>query len=215
MSEITVCVLCKLTSVVFFKVSYSLSLDKAVLSHSISGIVNCIALNTNWTCRCFSFRRRPWRQEVIFAGVCSHWWLWNKEVASSSAAWRLSWRHSWRVWLPSTPQVNFPQQSKQRFFSTYKLEIIFWSLFSFADVDLEQRHMAFCSLFSDALALLNGVGVSAGEALAARVINWLDRKGRGFPILPLLTACSRCLASVRHMTRIMEACITAHFNHGE
>ncbi|TDH12695.1 hypothetical protein EPR50_G00049980 [Perca flavescens] len=80
---------------------------------------------------------------------------------------------------------------------------------------LEQRHMAFCSLFSEALALLNGVGVSTGEALAAHVITWLDRKGRGFPILPLLTACSRCLASVRHMTRIMEACITAYFNHAE
>lgn len=73
--------------------------------------------------------------------------------------------------------------------------------------------MALCGLFSDALALLNGVGLSTGEALAARVIAWLDRKGRGFPILPLLTACSRCLASVRHMTRIMEACITAYFNH--
>uniref|UniRef100_A0A3B5ANU0 Ectopic P-granules autophagy protein 5 homolog n=1 Tax=Stegastes partitus TaxID=144197 RepID=A0A3B5ANU0_9TELE len=78
---------------------------------------------------------------------------------------------------------------------------------------LSLQHMAFCSLFSDSLALLNGVGVSTGEALAAHVITWLDRKGRGFPILPLLTACSRCLASVRHMTRIMEACITAYFNH--
>lgn len=86
--------------------------------------------------------------------------------------------------------------------------------FSSAETGLEQRHMAFCGLFSDALALLNGVGVSTGEALAAHVITWLDRKGRGFPILPLLTACSRCLASVRHMTRIMEACITAYFNHG-
>lgn len=75
--------------------------------------------------------------------------------------------------------------------------------------------MALCSLFSHALGLLNGVGVSTGEALAAHVITWLDRKGRGFPILPLLTACSRCLASVRHMTRIMEACITAYFSHGE
>lgn len=74
--------------------------------------------------------------------------------------------------------------------------------------------MAICSLFSDALALLNGVGVSTGEALAIHVITWLDRKARGFPILPLLTACSRCLASVRHMTRIMEACVTAYFNHG-
>lgn len=83
------------------------------------------------------------------------------------------------------------------------------------ETGLEQRHMAFCSLFSDALTLLNGVGVSTGEALAAHVITWLDKKGRGFPILPLLTACSCCLASVRHMTRIMEACITAYFNHAE
>lgn len=74
--------------------------------------------------------------------------------------------------------------------------------------------MAFCSLFCDSLALLNGVGVSTGEALAARVIGWLDRKGQGFPVLPLLTACSRCLASVRHMTRITEACITAYFTYG-
>ncbi|XP_072288559.1 ectopic P granules protein 5 homolog [Eucyclogobius newberryi] len=83
------------------------------------------------------------------------------------------------------------------------------------ETGLEQRHMAFCNLFSDALTLLNGVGVSTGEALAAHVISWLDRKGRCFPVLPLLTACSRCLASVRHMTRIMEACITAYFNHAE
>ncbi|KAM9743565.1 ectopic P granules protein 5 homolog [Menidia menidia] len=98
-----------------------------------------------------------------------------------------------------------------------QLEMLLESVVTFnpPEVGLEQRHMAFCSLFSDTLALLNGVGVSTGEALAAHVITWLDRKGRGFPILPLLTACSRCLASVRHMTRIMEACITAHFNYAE
>lgn len=98
-----------------------------------------------------------------------------------------------------------------------QLETLLESVITFnpPEVGLEQRHMAFCGLFSDALALLNGVGVSTGEALAAHVITWLDRKGRGFPILPLLTACSRCLASVRHMTRIMEACITAYFNHAE
>lgn len=98
-----------------------------------------------------------------------------------------------------------------------QLETLLESIITFnpPEVDLEQRHMAFCSLFSDALALLNGVGVSTGEALAAHVITWLDRKGRGFPTLPLLTACSRCLASVRHMTRIMEACITGYFNHAE
>ncbi|KAM4576445.1 ectopic P granules protein 5 homolog [Odontesthes bonariensis] len=98
-----------------------------------------------------------------------------------------------------------------------QLETLLESVVTFnpPEVGLEQRHMAFCSLFSDTLALLNGVGVSTGEALAAHVITWLDRKGRGFPILPLLTACSRCLASVRHMTRIMEACITAYFSHAE
>ncbi|XP_026178495.1 ectopic P granules protein 5 homolog [Mastacembelus armatus] len=98
-----------------------------------------------------------------------------------------------------------------------QLETLLESIVTFnpPETGLEQRHMAFCSLFSDALALLNGVGVSTGEALAAHVITWLDRKGRGFPILPLLTGCSRCLASVRHMTRIMEACITAYFNHAE
>ncbi|MEQ2283991.1 hypothetical protein AMECASPLE_017131 [Ameca splendens] len=98
-----------------------------------------------------------------------------------------------------------------------QLETLLESVVTFnpPEVGLEQRHMAFCGLFSNALTLLNGVGVSAGEALAAYVITWLDRKGRGCPILPLLTACSRCLASVRHMTRIMEACITAYFNHAE
>uniref|UniRef100_A0A3P9IPL1 Ectopic P-granules autophagy protein 5 homolog (C. elegans) n=1 Tax=Oryzias latipes TaxID=8090 RepID=A0A3P9IPL1_ORYLA len=95
-----------------------------------------------------------------------------------------------------------------------QLEALLESVVTFnPPVGLEERHMAFCSLFSDVLALLNGVGVSTGEALSAHVIAWLDRKGRGFPILPLLTACSRSLASVRHMTRIMEACITAYFNH--
>ncbi|XP_061624089.1 ectopic P granules protein 5 homolog isoform X2 [Phyllopteryx taeniolatus] len=98
-----------------------------------------------------------------------------------------------------------------------QLETLLESIVTFSppETGLEQRHMAFCSLFSGALALLNGVGVSTGEALALRVIAWLDGKGRGFPILPLLTACSRCLASVSHMTRIVEACITAHFNHAE
>uniref|UniRef100_A0A665WYL0 Ectopic P-granules autophagy protein 5 homolog (C. elegans) n=1 Tax=Echeneis naucrates TaxID=173247 RepID=A0A665WYL0_ECHNA len=98
-----------------------------------------------------------------------------------------------------------------------QLETLLESIVTFSppETGLEQRHMAFCRLFSDALALLNRVSVSAGEALAAYVITWLDKKGRGFPILPLLTACTCCLASVRHMTRIMEACITAYFNHSE
>ncbi|XP_046871698.1 ectopic P granules protein 5 homolog [Hypomesus transpacificus] len=98
-----------------------------------------------------------------------------------------------------------------------QLELLLENTVSFSppEVGLEQRHMAYCNLFCDSLALLNRVGVSTGEALAARVIGWLDRKGRGFPVLPLLTASCRCLASVRHMTRITEACITAYFAHAE
>ncbi|XP_055017592.1 ectopic P granules protein 5 homolog isoform X2 [Boleophthalmus pectinirostris] len=96
-----------------------------------------------------------------------------------------------------------------------QLDTLLEGIVTFNPPGLEQRHMAFCNLFSDALTLLNGVGVSTGEALAAHVISWLNQKGRSFPVLPLLTACSRCLASVRHMTRIMEACITAYFNHVE
>ncbi|XP_077571693.1 ectopic P granules protein 5 homolog [Stigmatopora nigra] len=98
-----------------------------------------------------------------------------------------------------------------------QLEALLESIVTFSppETGLEQRHMAFCSLFSGALTTLNSVAVSTGEALALGVIAWLDKKGKGFPILPLLTACSRCLASVSHMTRIMEACITAHFKHAE
>uniref|UniRef100_A0A8C4ZCS8 Ectopic P-granules autophagy protein 5 homolog (C. elegans) n=1 Tax=Gadus morhua TaxID=8049 RepID=A0A8C4ZCS8_GADMO len=98
-----------------------------------------------------------------------------------------------------------------------QLESLLESVIAFnpPETGLEQRHMALCGLFSQSLSLLNRVGVSTGEALAAHVISWLDRKGRAFPILPLLTACSQALASVRHMTRIMEACITAYFDHAE
>lgn len=116
--------------------------------------------------------------------------------------------------LPTCPQQSL-SDIIYHLYDSHCLGFIFSLVLPSVDVGLEQRHMAFCGLFSDALALLNGVGVSTGEALAAHVITWLDRKGRGCPILPLLTACSRCLASVRHMTRIMEACITAYFNNGE
>lgn len=176
----------------------------------------CIHLSFSALTRSFpSVRRKRWRLQRTCAGVCSLWWLWSKEAASASAAWRLSWRHFWRasshsIHLVSHPQSLHQQHDQPSVANSFNLFL----LLSSTETGLEQRHMAFCGLFSDTLALLNGVGVSTGEALAAHVITWLDRKGRGFPILPLLTACSRCLASVRHMTRIMEACITAYFNHG-
>lgn len=164
-----------------------------------------------------SVRRKHWRQEHMCVGVSSLWLLLNKEAASPSVGWRLSWTHCWRVSSHSTHQVSSPRRDLHWHYHPSMISsfAITFYFFCSTERDLEQRHMAFCSLFSDALTLLNGVGVSTGEALAAHVITWLDKKGRGFPILPLLTACSCRLASVRHMTRIMEACITAYFSHGK
>ncbi|CAB1319873.1 unnamed protein product [Coregonus sp. 'balchen'] len=134
----------------------------------------------------------PYQEETLKAGVCVHWCV------------------QCLVSLEQSGSISLANLETQ-------LETLLDSIITFnpPEVGLEQRHMAFCSLFCDSLALLNGVGVSTAEALAARVIGWLDRKGQGFPVLPLLTACSRCLASVRHMTRITEACITAYFTHAE
>ncbi|CDQ91173.1 unnamed protein product [Oncorhynchus mykiss] len=134
----------------------------------------------------------PYREETLKASVCVRWCV------------------QCLVSLEQSGSISLANLETQ-------LEALLESIITFnpPEVGLEQRHMAFCSLFCDSLALLNGVGVSTGEALAARVIGWLDRKGQGFPVLPLLTACSRCLASVRHMTRITEACITAYFTHAE
>ncbi|XP_034026058.1 ectopic P granules protein 5 homolog [Thalassophryne amazonica] len=133
----------------------------------------------------------------------------HKEETLKAGAY-MSWCVQCLVTLEQGGNINLNSLEAQ-------LESLLESVITFnpPETGLEQRHMAFCSLFSAALVLLNGVGVSTGEALAAHVISWLDRKGRGFPVLPLLTACSRSLASVRHMTRIMEACITAYFNHAE
>ncbi|XP_056130367.1 ectopic P granules protein 5 homolog [Lampris incognitus] len=134
----------------------------------------------------------PHREETLKAGMCVRWCVQSL------------------VALEQGGSISLSSLKTQ-------LETLLESIITFSppETGLEQRHMAFCSLFSDALTLLNGVGMSTGEALAGHVITWLDRKGRGFPILPLLTASSRCLASVRHMTRIMESCITAYFNHAE
>ncbi|XP_041741789.2 ectopic P granules protein 5 homolog [Coregonus clupeaformis] len=134
----------------------------------------------------------PQRDETVKAGVCVRWCV------------------QCLVSLEQSGSISLANLETQ-------LETLLESIITFnpPELGLEQRHMAFCSLFCGSLALLNRVGVSTGEALAARVIGWLDRKGQGFPVLPLLTACSRCLASLRHMTRITEACIIAYFTHAE
>uniref|UniRef100_A0AAY4BDZ3 Ectopic P-granules autophagy protein 5 homolog n=1 Tax=Denticeps clupeoides TaxID=299321 RepID=A0AAY4BDZ3_9TELE len=87
-------------------------------------------------------------------------------------------------------------------------------VFNPPDTDLQQRHMATCSLFAELLTLLNGASVSTAEGLGAKLHGWVERRARGQLVLPLLTAACRCLASVRHMTRTTEACIQSYFTEG-
>lgn len=85
----------------------------------------------------------------------------------------------------------------------------------YTETDLQQRHMATCSLFAELLSLLNGAGVSTAEGLGSKLHSWVEKRARGPLVLPLLTAACRCLASVRHMARATEACILSYFADGE
>ncbi|KAK2845489.1 hypothetical protein Q7C36_010343 [Tachysurus vachellii] len=87
-------------------------------------------------------------------------------------------------------------------------------LFNPPETDLQQRHMATCSLFAEMLTLLNGASVSTAEQLGTKLHSWVEKRARSPLVLPLLTAACRCLASVRHMTRTTEACILSYFTDG-
>ncbi|KAI5613067.1 ectopic P granules protein 5-like isoform X2, partial [Silurus asotus] len=87
-------------------------------------------------------------------------------------------------------------------------------IFNPPETNLQQRHMATCSLFAEMLTLLNGASVSTAEQLGTKLYSWVEKKARSPLVLPLLTAACRCLASVRHMTRTSEACILSYFTDG-
>ncbi|KAG1968633.1 ectopic P granules protein 5 homolog isoform X1 [Pimephales promelas] len=87
-------------------------------------------------------------------------------------------------------------------------------IFNPPETDLQQRHMATCSLFAEMLNLLNEAGMSTAEGLGTKLHSWVEKRARGPLVLPLLTAACRCLASVRHMTRTTEACILSYFTDG-
>ncbi|XP_051748623.1 ectopic P granules protein 5 homolog [Ctenopharyngodon idella] len=87
-------------------------------------------------------------------------------------------------------------------------------IFNPPETDLQQRHMATCSLFAEMLTLLNEAGMSTAEGLGTKLHSWVEKRARGPLVLPLLTAACRCLASVRHMTRTTEACILSYFTDG-
>ncbi|KAK1176492.1 hypothetical protein AOXY_G1382 [Acipenser oxyrinchus oxyrinchus] len=87
-------------------------------------------------------------------------------------------------------------------------------IFNPPETDLQQRHMATCSLFAEVLTLLNSASVSTALSLQESLRSWVERRARAPLVLPLLTAACHSLASVRHMAHTTEACILAYFTDG-
>nr|XP_013803986.1 PREDICTED: ectopic P granules protein 5 homolog [Apteryx mantelli mantelli] len=85
-------------------------------------------------------------------------------------------------------------------------------IFNPPDMDLQTRHMALSSLFTETLMMMNNSSVTTAESLRGSLRTWVDRKVHGLLAMPLLTAACQSLASVRHMAETTEACITAYFN---
>ncbi|XP_042305293.1 ectopic P granules protein 5 homolog isoform X2 [Sceloporus undulatus] len=85
-------------------------------------------------------------------------------------------------------------------------------IFNPPDADLQLRHLALSSLFTEALMLMNSASVSTAESLRVSLRGWIDSTVHGLGVMPLLTAACQSLASVRHMAETTEACVTAYFN---
>ncbi|KAM9214220.1 ectopic P granules protein 5 homolog [Leptosomus discolor] len=85
-------------------------------------------------------------------------------------------------------------------------------IFNPPDMDLQTRHMALSSLFTETLMMMNNSSVTTAESLRGSLRKWIGGKVRGLLAMPLLTAACQSLASVRHMAETTEACITAYFN---
>ncbi|NXG70655.1 EPG5 protein, partial [Baryphthengus martii] len=85
-------------------------------------------------------------------------------------------------------------------------------IFNPPDMDLQTRHMALSSLFTETLMMMNNSSVTTAESLRGSLRQWIDGRVRGLLTMPLLTAACQSLASVRHMAETTEACITAYFN---
>ncbi|XP_074851932.1 ectopic P granules protein 5 homolog isoform X3 [Carettochelys insculpta] len=85
-------------------------------------------------------------------------------------------------------------------------------IFNPPDLDMQARHMALSSLFSEALMMMNSASITTAEALRGSLQKWINTKVHGQVVMPLLTAACQSLASVRHMAETTETCITAYFN---
>ncbi|PKU27465.1 hypothetical protein llap_22231 [Limosa lapponica baueri] len=96
--------------------------------------------------------------------------------------------------------------------SAYLLERL--SYFWLSDMDLQTRHMALSSLFTETLMMMNNSSVATAESLRGSLRKWIGSRVQGLLAMPLLTAACQSLASVRHMAETTEACITAYFSEG-
>ncbi|NXG21273.1 EPG5 protein, partial [Grallaria varia] len=85
-------------------------------------------------------------------------------------------------------------------------------IFNPPDMDLQTRHLALSSLFTETLMMLNNSSITTAESLRGTLRGWIDSKVHGLLAMPLLTAACQSLASVRHMAETTEGCITAYFN---
>uniref|UniRef100_A0A8C3K6F3 Ectopic P-granules autophagy protein 5 homolog n=1 Tax=Calidris pygmaea TaxID=425635 RepID=A0A8C3K6F3_9CHAR len=85
-------------------------------------------------------------------------------------------------------------------------------IFNPPDMDLQTRHMALSSLFTETLMMMNNSSVATAESLRGSLRKWIGSRVQGLLAMPLLTAACQSLASVRHMAETTEACITAYFN---
>uniref|UniRef100_A0A8C3NW07 Ectopic P-granules autophagy protein 5 homolog n=1 Tax=Cyanoderma ruficeps TaxID=181631 RepID=A0A8C3NW07_9PASS len=85
-------------------------------------------------------------------------------------------------------------------------------IFNPPDMDLQTRHLALSSLFTETLMMLNNSSITTAESLRGSLRRWIDSRVQGLLAMPLLTAACHSLASVRHMAETTEACITSYFN---
>ncbi|NXM74896.1 EPG5 protein, partial [Serilophus lunatus] len=85
-------------------------------------------------------------------------------------------------------------------------------IFNPPDMDLQRRHLALSSLFTETLMMLNNSSITTAESLRGSLRKWIESKVHGLLAMPLLTAACQSLASVRHMAETTEACITAYFS---
>ncbi len=83
-------------------------------------------------------------------------------------------------------------------------------------LDPASQHQEAIALSSEILNFLNNCNPQSPATSVAltTIMDWVESSPTSILLLPLVTASCRTLASVSHMSHIIEACIDAHFNAG-